>query len=416
MVFTLFARLLEMTYRIWPSYGGSIVLFTIIIMLLLTPLTLKGTRSMLALQQLQPEMKKLQNRYKDDRQKLNEEMMKFYQENKISPLGGCLPMLIQLPIFFILYQVLLGLTRRGPYASDMGSSVTCHVGGTGTMCHNGIVPTAGYFDPKYISHTSKLYLDLSNTRQMMSWGIDLSQSVLKSFHQGVEHAAPYIILVVLVVATTYFQQVQIQRRTPPSAVNPTQQLTMKIMPVAMGVIYLLIPAGVVVYFLVSNLFRIGQQALVTRTVYAPAGAIPTTARAVDDEEPAKKKSFRDNFIPSESALPRVGKRAGGSTAIDTTAKTGGGKPAGKGSTATKAAGASKKAAPSNGKARASGATKSASGSQRSASGSTRSSSGSTRSKVTPPASKSRANNGAGGPNAPTRKSPAPPPNRSKKKN
>jgi len=412
MVFTLFARLLEMTYRIWPSYGGSIVLFTIIIMLLLTPLTLKGTRSMLALQQLQPEMKKLQNRYKDDRQKLNEEMMKFYQENKISPLGGCLPMLIQLPVFFILYQVLLGLTRRGPYGADVGSSVTCHVGGLGTMCSNGIVPTAGYFDPKYISHTSKLYLNLSNTRAMMSWGIDLSQSVLKSLHQGVGHALPYVILVVLVVASTYFQQVQIQRRTPASAVNPTQQLTMKIMPVAMGVIYLLIPAGVVVYFLVSNIFRIGQQALVTRTVYGPEGAIPTTARATDDE-PAAKKSFRDNFIPGESSLPRVGKRARStSTEIETTAtkttatktsaaKTGGAKT----STATKAAagskaadGATKKAAPSNGK------------------GTTGGTPGARRSKVTPPASKAGPANGSGTPSAPNRKSPAPPPNRSKKKN
>ena len=99
-------------------------------------------------------------------------------------------------------------------------------------------------------------------------------------------------MVVLVVASTYIQQVQIQRRTPASAVNPTQQMTMKIMPVAMGVIYLVIPAGVVVYFLVSNFFRIGQQALVTRTVYAPEGAIPTTARDAE-EEPAKKELPRE---------------------------------------------------------------------------------------------------------------------------
>jgi YidC/Oxa1 family membrane protein insertase len=275
------------------------------------------------------------------------------------------------------------------------------------MCSNGIVPSAGYFDPKYISHTSKLYLDLSNTRAMMSWGIDLSQSVLKSLHQGVGHALPYVILVVLVVASTYFQQVQIQRRTPASAVNPTQQLTMKIMPVAMGVIYLLIPAGVVVYFLVSNLFRIGQQALVTRTVYGPEGAIPTTARATD-EEPAAKRSFRDNFIPSESSLPRVGKRARStSTEIETTAtKTSTAKAGGsKTSTATKAgggsraaAGATKKAAPSNGKATTGGT------------------SGARRSKVTPPAPKAGPANGSGTPSAPNRKSPAPPPNRSKKKN
>jgi YidC/Oxa1 family membrane protein insertase len=190
-------------------------------------------------------------------------------------------------------------------------------------------------------------------------------------------------------------------------VNPTQQMTMKIMPVAMGVIYLLIPAGVVVYFLVSNLFRIGQQALVTRTVYGPEGAIPTTARATD-EEPAAKRSFRDNFIPGESSLPRVGKRARStSTEIETTAtKTSTAKAGGsKTSTATKAAGgskaaagATKKAAPSNGKATTGGT------------------SGARRSKVTPPAPKAGPANGSGTPSAPNRKSPAPPPNRSKKKN
>ena len=74
-------------------------------MIVLTPLTLKGTRSMMIMQALQPEMKKLQAQYKDDRQKLNEELLKFYKENNINPLGGCLPLLIQLPVFLILYRV-----------------------------------------------------------------------------------------------------------------------------------------------------------------------------------------------------------------------------------------------------------------------------------------------------------------------
>ena len=86
-------------------------------MIIVTPLTLKGTRSMMMMQQLQPEMKKIQTQYKDDRQKLNEELLKFYKENNINPLGGCLPLLVQMPVFIVLYQVLRGPDRC---ASDLG--------------------------------------------------------------------------------------------------------------------------------------------------------------------------------------------------------------------------------------------------------------------------------------------------------
>ena len=308
-MFGILARLLEVLYSVWPSYGGSIVLFTLVVMLILTPLTLKGTRSMLAMQALQPEMKKLQNRYKDDRAKLNEEMMKFYQENKISPLGGCLPMLIQLPVFFILYEVLLGLTRRGPYGLDLGASISCHLG-NGVACVNRVFTAAGHFDPKYLKSTSRLYQDLSSTRTMSSWGLDLSQSPLKALGHGFGHALPYILMVVVVVALTYFQQVQLQSRTPKNAdINPTQQMTMKLMPVVMGVIYLIIPAGVVVYFLVSSVFRIGQQAVVTRSFYSGPNAMAIPATATDNDAPAKKKSFLANFMPSKDSLPHVSKES-----------------------------------------------------------------------------------------------------------
>src|SRR3954452_24928652 len=128
-----FAHLLSYFYAIWPSYGGAITLFTLVIMVVLTPLTLKGTRSMMQMQALQPEMKKIQAQYKDDRQKLNEELLKFYKENNINPLGGCLPLLVQIPVFIILYNVLRGLTNTA---------------------------ANGTFDPQYISHSSKLYQDL----------------------------------------------------------------------------------------------------------------------------------------------------------------------------------------------------------------------------------------------------------------
>src|SRR3954464_14956783 len=152
--FAPFANLLAWLYSIWPSYAGMIVLYTLIIMVLVTPLTLKGTRSMMQLQLLQPEMKKIQAQYKDDRQKLNEEMLRFYRENNINPLGGCLPLLIQLPVFFILYRVIRGLTQIGP---------------------------DGTFDPKYVAKSSNLYKALDNQREMKAWGMDLAQSATKAF-------------------------------------------------------------------------------------------------------------------------------------------------------------------------------------------------------------------------------------------
>src|ERR687891_2266248 len=93
-------------YALIPNLGVAIILLTITVMLLLFPLTAKSARSMLAMQRLQPEIKKLQAKHKGDRQKLNEEMMKLYQEHKVNPLGGCLPLLLQMPVFFALFNVL----------------------------------------------------------------------------------------------------------------------------------------------------------------------------------------------------------------------------------------------------------------------------------------------------------------------
>lgn len=310
-MFGILARLLEILYSIWPSYGGSIILFTVVIMLVLAPLTFKSTRSMLAMQALQPEMKKLQNQYKDDRQKLNEEMMKFYQENKISPLGGCLPMIIQFPVFFILYAVLLGLTKRGPFGGDLGHSVACSIDGANACTSIGTYANAGFFHPAYLKHSSDLYQSLSSTRVMNSFGLDLSQSAWNVFAQGLIHALPYLIMVLVVMGLTYLQQQQIQSRQPKNAdQNPTQVMMMKVMPIAMGFIYIIIPAGVVIYFLVSSVFRIGQQAMVTRTFYTGpnAMAIPTTATEVPDG-PIENKSFWDRLKPSPGALPQVGKQA-----------------------------------------------------------------------------------------------------------
>ena len=78
-------------------------------MAIMTPLTLKSTKGMLEMQRLAPEMRKLQNEYRNDRTKLNEEMMKLYQEHKVNPMASCLPLLAQAPVFYIMFRILRGL-------------------------------------------------------------------------------------------------------------------------------------------------------------------------------------------------------------------------------------------------------------------------------------------------------------------
>src|SRR5919109_4035635 len=103
------------------SWGLSIIGLTIVVRLILLPLTLKQFKSMQALQRLQPEIKALQAKYKDDKQRLNQEMMKFYQENKVNPLGSCLPLAAQMPVFIALFYML-----RKDLKNDICPSVVHH--------------------------------------------------------------------------------------------------------------------------------------------------------------------------------------------------------------------------------------------------------------------------------------------------
>ncbi|MCW8893454.1 MAG: membrane protein insertase YidC [Deltaproteobacteria bacterium] len=108
---------LKFFYDFIGNYGFAIVLLTICIKIIFWPLTQKSYKSMKGMQKLQPEMKKMREKYGADKQKLNQEMMAFYKENKVNPLGGCLPMVIQIPVFFALYRVLLGSIelRHAPF-------------------------------------------------------------------------------------------------------------------------------------------------------------------------------------------------------------------------------------------------------------------------------------------------------------
>ncbi len=299
-MYTLIAKPLEFFYEIWPNYAGAISLLTLSIMILLLPLTLKGTRSMLAMQRLQPELKKLQNKHRDDRQKLNEEVMKFYKENNINPMSGCLPLLLQMPVFFVLYRTLFQLLNRAPYGQDMGRAVARSVNGV----EGGVFHQFGFFQPKHLDTGSSLYQDLSHTSQMKSFGINLAESAQQAFGNGFVKAIPFILLVLGVTASSYYQQRQIAGRNPQAAaVNPQQQMLMKIMPLFFAFISLTLPAGIVVYFLVSNLFRIGQQAFITRTMYSNVdGALTTTGKEVDTSstqaQPGMWESIKQAGLPN----------------------------------------------------------------------------------------------------------------------
>ncbi len=108
---------LKFFYGFIGNYGFAVILLTVCIKLIFWPLTQKSYKSMKGMQKLQPEMKKMREKHGKDKQKLNQEMMSFYKENKVNPLGGCLPMVIQIPVFFALYRVLLGSIelRHAPF-------------------------------------------------------------------------------------------------------------------------------------------------------------------------------------------------------------------------------------------------------------------------------------------------------------
>jgi len=235
------AAVLSLVYSVVPDYGVAIAGLTLFVMIILTPLTLKGTRSMMMMQAVQPQMKKLQQQYKDDRQKLNEELLKFYKENNINPLSGCLPLLIQMPVFLILYRVIYGLT---------------HIPSGGTT-----------FVPQHLS-SGKLYDSLLGHNTMKAWGMDLATSAKDTLSSGgLAKTLPYILLIVAVAASSFIQQKQISGRNPAAAQNPQQQLLMKLGPIMITGFSIIAPGGLVIYFLVSNLYRVGQQAIITKHIY-----------------------------------------------------------------------------------------------------------------------------------------------------
>jgi YidC/Oxa1 family membrane protein insertase len=342
--------ILAFLYDVVPSYGVAIILLTVLVRLVLIPLTLKQTRSMHAMQRIQPQIKELQRKHKGNRQKLNEEMMKLYKEHQVNPLGGCLPLLLQLPVFIALFSVLrstigaLGVPAEPVSMSAVNPETTvCRpntepsVGGTtasSVVCDDGNGATETYavegwrdldgadineppsslflcrpqaaedqerdvgaflcespLGTKHVPGESQLLeaivedrteflgIELACSPSQAGSGVGIRQCAGPGAEAGGLVAVPYYLLVALMVGTTYYQGRQMQRASPGQQMQQAQLMN-RIMPIFLGFISISISAGVLLYWVTTNAWQIGQQAVMLRdrTPEAKPGTPPGPAK------------------------------------------------------------------------------------------------------------------------------------------
>ncbi|MFN2526370.1 MAG: YidC/Oxa1 family membrane protein insertase [Actinomycetota bacterium] len=296
--FELFAGALAAFYAVIPSFGLGIILLTFSVRLLLLPLTIKQTRSMREMQAIQPEVKRIQAKYKGNRQKMNEEMMALYKEHGVNPLGGCLPLLLQLPFFFAIFTVV-----RTPL-KYLGFSIPDNVP------ENAVVAPAQYV----VNQVSGVMEALQNSafadalrqnalqvNQFIGIRLDCSaQNALsrqdpfelgEACGSGFVSAIPYLILVLLMGLTTYYQQRQMQARTTPGDPQAQQmQMFNRIMPPLFMFFGFTFPTGAALYILSTNLWTIGQQKVMLQALPLPGPAAPSGDGKVKGKAAAKPES------------------------------------------------------------------------------------------------------------------------------
>jgi len=193
--------LLNWFFQYVHNYGVAVILLTVLIKIIFWPLSQKSYKSMDQMKRLQPMLTKLREKYADDKERLNQEVMALYKTYKVNPAGGCLPMVVQIPVFFGLYKALLGSIELRHAA--------------------------------FISHVP--FTDLV-------WMADLSVK------------DPYYVTPLIMGATMFIQQ-----KMTPTGGDPMQAKIMLLMPVVFTFMFLNFPAGLVVYWLVNNVLSIGQQ-------------------------------------------------------------------------------------------------------------------------------------------------------------
>jgi YidC/Oxa1 family membrane protein insertase len=230
------------------GWGLSIIALTVCVRAILVPLTLKQFKSMQSLQRLAPEIKKLQEKYKDDKQRLNQEMMKFYQENKVNPFGSCLPLLMQMPVFISLFYMLRKDLKLDICGVPLRQYLADHPKGTltGTYCDT-------------VAHGSAKFL----------------------FIPDLTAPATGVVLVVLLVSYVGSQLASSLLMSVTADKN--QRYMMLALPFVFVLFVRSFPAGLLVYWITTNVWTVGQQYLVRRTV-GHMGP-PPDAGAKADEKP-----------------------------------------------------------------------------------------------------------------------------------
>jgi YidC/Oxa1 family membrane protein insertase len=251
------------------SFWFSIVLLTISVRLVLIPLTVKQVRSTRVMQELQPELKKLQAKYKNDKQKLQEELMKLYRERGFNPLAGCWPLAAQLPFFWALYRVI--------YSKNIGGAPNILLGKT-------------FFGVPLEDRWSTL----------SGWGEKLASGP----------GLTILFLIIAMAVTTYISQRQLMAKQT-TEVNPQQQMLLRLMPLLFVIFAVNVPLAVVLYWVTTNLWSMGQQWVLLRNYQSPAAAATAaTGTAATDGQGQTRKglgalaAFRSLVQPSEASKPR----------------------------------------------------------------------------------------------------------------
>ena len=226
-----FAKVLQYLNSFTGNFGVNVILLTVAFRIVVLPLSFKQTKSMIAMQRLQPQLKEIQKKYKDDREKQGQEMMKLYKDNKVSPLGGCLPLILQLPILFALFEVLRNVPKYVHYKTSFSFLGIGNLIATGkVLWTGGVVPVQ---DPNNYAH----------------WITNAKNPV--THYPGHEYIA-VIVLILITIATGYVSSKMMTN-------DPKQSKLMAIMPIIFGVFAWILPAGVTLYIIVTNVLMVIQQ-------------------------------------------------------------------------------------------------------------------------------------------------------------
>lgn len=264
------------------NYGLSIILLTVVVKTILLPLTIKQYRSTAGMSKIQPLMQELQKKYKNDPEKLNQEMVKLYKEYNVNPASGCLPLFIQMPILFSLYYV---ISQPLKYMFGMSSNVIAQLF---NMLPASAQKLTNLHDLSIIRYFTENADKLSSSNGLITnehllnmkfFGVDLGAVPSLDYHKlfGAStdvNAWLLLIVPVLAIATTFLSVKYSTNQAPKTDSNPTQDSMQKSMtlisPVMTGFISFTVPAGMGLYWIISNVFQILQQMFINKLIIKKA--------------------------------------------------------------------------------------------------------------------------------------------------